>query len=317
MRKPIKSLSLGLAGLLALAIAALYAGGAINWNREPPYELSASWGGKGDGPGQFHDPTGIAVTDTEVFVADARNGRIQVFDKRGDFKRAFGRDRLGRPMGLALAGGRLYVSDYFKDVIHVFTPAGDFERTIEAEDGLNSPGGVAVYPDGSLLVADTYAQRIVHLEPGGKVRRVWGTPGKVSTGPGEFNYPTDVALAAGGGFHVADGYNDRIQQFGPDGEFVRKWGGPFASNVFGPFKGWFATVSSVATGPDGNVFAADFYNDRIQKFTADGEFLTAFGTPSKSAGQSEIAVAVDASGTVWTTNFAANRVEKWQPADTR
>ena len=47
--------------------------------KEPPYQFVAAWGGTGDGPGQFDDPTGIAVAGEELFVADARNGRIQVF----------------------------------------------------------------------------------------------------------------------------------------------------------------------------------------------------------------------------------------------
>lgn len=58
--------------------------------REPRYEFVKSWGGRGSGPGQFHDPTGVAVADAELFVADARNGRIQVFDLDGNFKREFG-----------------------------------------------------------------------------------------------------------------------------------------------------------------------------------------------------------------------------------
>lgn len=292
----------------------LYAGGAIHWNREPPYELALSWGGKGSEPGKFNDPTGIAVTAGEVFVADARNKRIQIFDKQGNFKRSFGQDKLQRPMNLEIAGNLLYVPDYFKDVIHVLTPTGDYERAIEAEDGFDSPGGIAVRPDGSLLVADTYNQRVVHIDANGKVLRVWGTPGEVGARAGTFSYPTDVARGVDSSFYVADGYNDRVQQFGPDGEFARKWGGPFAMNIFGPFKGWFATASSVAIGPNGAVFVADFYNDRIQKFTTEGKFLTAFGTPSGESGQSEIAVAVDADGTVWTANFADNRVEKWRPA---
>lgn len=76
---------------------------------EPGYEFVASWGGKGTAPGTFNDPTGIAVTGEEVFVADSRNGRIQVFNRDGEFLRAFSSpgDRLGelgRPMNLTIQG---------------------------------------------------------------------------------------------------------------------------------------------------------------------------------------------------------------------
>lgn len=303
----IKRAAYGLLALLLIAIVVLYAGDGIHWDREAPYQLVSSWGGKGSEAGKFNDPTGIAVTANEVFVADARNNRIQVFDKQGKFKRAFGEDRIGRPMNIAVAGHNLYVPDYFQDVIHVFTLNGDYQRALAAEDGFNSPGGVAIYPDGTLLVADTYAQRVVHLAADGRVLRSWGKPDGI-----DFSYPTDVAIAADGSFYVADAYNDRIQQFGSKGQLLRKWGGPFAINIFGPFKGWFATVTSIAVGADGSVFAADFYNDRVQKFTAEGKFLTAFGLPSTEAGHSEIAVAADAEGSVWSTNFAANRVEQWR-----
>lgn len=315
MRKPVTIAVWSLVALAVVTAALLYAGDAIHWNRELPYELTASWGGSGDEPGRFDEPTGIAVTADEVLVADARNGRVQVFDKHGDFRRAFGRDVLGRPMNLAVADGRVYVPDYFGDVVHVFSASGDHQRAIAAEDGLDSPGGVAVEPGGTLLVADTYNQRVVSLGRDGTVRRVWGTPGEADAGAGSFSYPTDVALAPTGGFFVADGYNDRVQQFGADGGYVRRWGGPFGMNVPGPLKGWFAVVTAIAVGPKGHLFAADFYNDRVQKFALPGGgFRTAFGTPAPGPGHSQIGVAVDGEGTVWTTDFAGDRVQRWRPA---
>ena len=124
-----------------------------------------------------------------------------------------------------------------------------------------------------------------------------------------------MALADDGTLYVADGYNDRVQVFGPDGKFLHKWGGPFGMNIFGPFNGWFATVTRITIGPGGNIFVADFYNNRVQKFSPDGVFLSTFGTRGSGPGQFEkaIAVAVARDGSVFVADFANNRIQKWKP----
>ncbi len=69
-------------GGLVGAVAVLLAAGWLAFvpsAKEPGYEFVAAWGGAGTEPGRFNDPTGIAVANGEVFVSDARNGRIQVF----------------------------------------------------------------------------------------------------------------------------------------------------------------------------------------------------------------------------------------------
>lgn len=44
------------------------------------------WGSAGNGPGQFHQPHGIAVdADGALYVADRQNGRLQRFDSNGRF----------------------------------------------------------------------------------------------------------------------------------------------------------------------------------------------------------------------------------------
>ena len=293
--------------------------------REPSYEFVSDWGEKGVEQRQFQDPTGIVVTGDEVFVADARNGRIQVFARDGAFLRAFGRagkglGELGRPMNLTIAGEELFVADYWNDRIEVFGLDGTPRRTIgRAGDGpgeFNAPGGVAVGDNGDLFVADFYNQRVQHLDKGGELIRQWGETGQTGIGPGQFIYPTDVALGRDGTLYVADGYADRVQAFASDGGFVRKWGGPFAMNVFGPFNGWFTTVTGIVVGPEGNVFVADFYNHRIQKFAPDGTFLTAFGEEGEGAAQMRfpIGVAVAEDGTVYVSDYGNNRIQSWRPA---
>lgn len=303
--------------------------------KEPGYVFVASWGAKGSAPGQFHDPTGIAISGQQVFVSDARNGRIQVFDFEGKFLRVFGKPgkglgELGRPMNLAVKDGEVYVPEYFNDRIQVFALDGTPLRVIGkpgAKAGqFNAPGGIAIGSDGSIFVADFYNHRIQRLSSTGEFVRQWGRPRSEEKGSGTlanhetnsdtvvFSYPTDVAVSSNGTLYIADGYNDRIQQFSTDGALVRKWGGPFAMNIHGPFNGWFATVTGVAIGPQGNVFVADFYNHRVQKFSPNGVFLTSIGHRRQSAGQLSfpIGIAIAQDGTVFVVEYGNNRISKWR-----
>lgn len=287
---------------------------------EAPYRRVGSWGGAGTAPGRFRNPIGIAYDAGRVYVADSLNHRIQVFTPGGRFLRSIEVPDRGRPMNLAAAGGRVYAADYWNDDVLVFSSDGRLLRTFgtsgrsgSGPGEFNSPAGVAVGPKGKVYVAGFYNQRVQELAPDGRFLRQWGHTGKKGyVRAGWFNYPIDVAVAPDGSVYVADGYNDRIQVFAADGRFLRKWGGPFAANLRGPFNGWFRTPTAVAIGPRGAVFVADQENDRIQKFTPEGRFLTAFGTAHRGPGYTETGVAVAPDGTVYTTNLIDERVEVWR-----
>ncbi len=312
-----------LLGVLVLAAAGWIA--FVPPAQEPPYEFIKTWGGKGSAPGQFNDPTGIAVAAGELFVADSRNGRIQVFDLYGNFRRQFGRpgDQVGelsRPMNLSIYNGELYVPEYFNDRVQVFSLDGISRRIIGSPGSgpgeFSAPGGVAVDKNGDVYVADFYGQRVQKLKPDGTFIQQWGTTGQTSHDSGSFYYPTDVALGKESNLYVADGYGNRIQVFSPEGTFLRKWGGPLARGIYGPFNGWFTTVTSIAFGPEGNLFVADFYNDRVQKFSPNGTFLTNFGRRGAGPGQFNhaMAAAVARDESVFITDLGNNRIQKWQPA---
>lgn len=269
-----------LVGVLVLVVIGWVA--FVPTAKEAPYEFVVAWGVQGSAPGEFNDPTGIAVAGDEVFVSDSRNGRIQVFGLDGTFKRTFGSPgervgALGRPMNLTVSDGELYVPEYFNDRIQVFGLDGTPRRIIGSSGSgpgqFSGPGGVAVGSGGALYVADFYGHRVQALEPDGAFIRQRGTTGQTGHEPGRFYYPTDVAIDRTGNVYMADGYGNRIQVFGPDGAFLRKWGGPLARGAFGPFNGWFSTVTSLAFGPKGDLFVADFYNHRVQKFRPDGTRL--------------------------------------------
>ena len=63
-----------------------------------------SWGSRGSDPGQFNSLHGIAIdAQGNVYVADAGNKRIQVFDGEGTFKTAI--TTVGTPYAICIAPG--------------------------------------------------------------------------------------------------------------------------------------------------------------------------------------------------------------------
>ena len=67
----------------------------------PDGEVLASWGSKGNGDGEFNDPTSVAVdpATNKIYVADPRNKRIQVFDSAGKFVTKWSMPEWGQPVG--------------------------------------------------------------------------------------------------------------------------------------------------------------------------------------------------------------------------
>ena len=70
---------------------------------------------------------------------------------------------------------------------------------------------------------------------------------------------------------TASAANNRIAKFDKDGRFIKHWG----STGKGP--GQFTGVKALAIDAQGNVYAADLGNKRIQVFDAEGTFKSEFG----------------------------------------
>ncbi len=314
----------------AVLVAALLAG-ALAARRAwfpspsgPGYAFAGAFGRSGGGAGELHQPIGIAIAAGEIFVSDAGNDRIQVFDLAGRFLRSFGgsgagHGRLRRPMHLAVRAGELYVADYGNDRVQVFSLAGEPLRSLGAPGTgpgeLDAPAGVAVDGAGNVYVADFYNQRVQVLSRDGRFVGQLGATRTKGICAGRFNYPTDVALLPGGELVVADAYNDRVQVFSAEGAFLRKWGGPLALDVPGSWPGWFRVATAVHAAPDGTVFVADFYNARIQRFTAEGELLAVLGHGGEGddALDRPTDVAVDGAGRAYVVDFGHDRIARFAP----
>jgi hypothetical protein len=114
-------------------------------------------------------------------------------------------------------------------------------------------------------------------EEGGGGGRGNALPGAGVEGE-SFDRPTDVAWDSTGNIYVADGYgNARIAKYEPGGKYIKSWG----SRGRGP--GQFNILHGIAIDAQGNVYAADEGNRRVQVFDGDGTFKKQFlnvGTPT-------------------------------------
>jgi DNA-binding beta-propeller fold protein YncE len=217
----------------------------------PPMRFVREWGERGAEPGQFDFPIAIAVSESdELFITDHLNSRVQRFDTNGELLDHF--SVLPNPGGIALdAVGTIYLTH-----IHA---SGQSQH--DAKDF------VAVYdPDGTLL-------------------RRWGTTG---TAEGEFDCPGGIGVASDGRVYVADQTNHRIQVFDGMGTFLIQWGE--YGNEPGQFGGQ-GTRNSRVAGPQfvafdsaGHVWTTEGANCRVQEFTAEGEFLSSWGSDEDSPG---------------------------------
>jgi predicted membrane-bound mannosyltransferase/DNA-binding beta-propeller fold protein YncE len=103
----------------------------------------------------------------------------------------------------------------------------------------------------------------------------------------QLNTPRQMAIAPDGRLYVAEEFNHRISVFNPDGTYAFSFGemgqlyqagDPYFGQGNGPQTGNVMNrPNGVAVGVSGTVYVADTWNYRVMVFTAEGEFITAWG----------------------------------------
>ncbi len=159
---------------------------------------------------------------------------------------------------------------------------------------------------------DEYTKKFVQLN----ATRGFGMAGK---GNGQFEFPRNVAIDAQGNIYVADSDNHRIQKFDATGKFLLAWGSKSPDGVVAP-QGTFNQPWGIAVDQTGNVYVADTWNHRIQKFDANGKFVTMWGVNGDTRGiavgnpmllYGPRAVVIDAQGNVFVTDTGNKRILKF------
>lgn len=151
----------------------------------------------------------------------------------------------------------------------------------------DTPTGIAILPDGKLVVADSRNHRIRTVNPtSGTTTTLAGSVAGEKDGPADqatFRYPTGVAVGNDGSVYVTDSGNHRI----------RRIAGGTVSTVAGSGKGMadgqggavrFDTPTGIAHDPrTGTFWIADTGNKRVRKMAASGAVAGGFavnGSPT-------------------------------------
>jgi sugar lactone lactonase YvrE len=206
----------------------------------------------GDG-GQAHlaalnEPTGLAVSDGALYIADQSNNRIRrvqlstnvITTVAGDGTAGYSGDEvpadhtsLSGPSGVALVDkGILYVADTFNNRIRSIDAASGQIATLAGDGGtyryqgpdephslsLSRPTAIAVDHEKRLYLTDSDSHLIRVWNPQtNTIRRLSGT-GMAQFGgdggdalAGSLNYPFGVAVDATGTIYIADTFNHRIR----------------------------------------------------------------------------------------------------------
>lgn len=154
----------------------------------------------------------------------------------------------------------------------------------QAEGVLRFPEALAVASNGDVYVGDQYGSVVQRFNQHGRLTGHWGSHGD---GPGQFGAVGGLAVSGTGDVYVVDSEHNRVEDFTGSGRFVRAWGGlgsrigqfNFGSGGLGAPPG-----GGIAVG-GGYVYVSDTHNNRIERFTLDGEHPYVLGGPGHGTGQ--------------------------------
>jgi uncharacterized protein (TIGR03663 family) len=134
-----------------------------------------------------------------------------------------------------------------------------------------------------------------------------------SINTGGLNAPRGIAIGTEGALYVADTGNSRILKYDRQGNLVSAFGSRTPEGQSPPEPGTFNEPWGIAVDAAGNIFVADTWNHRIQKFDANGKLLLAWGSPGQlSEGPDRLwgprGIAISPDGKVYVTDTGNKRV---------
>ena len=228
-------------------------------------EYITEWGKSGKQSGEFHYPSGIAVSDGFVYVADRDLNRIQKFSLDGEFVTEWGKKgsydgQLFFPNGIAVNNGTVYVADTGNQRIQTFSTDGEFISSFGSsglgEGQFLTVVGIDIDADGNVYVTDRGNSKIEKFDANGKFIQSF-----------QFYYfdyifsPEAITIDPTGDMFIVNSANDRILHLSQDSNPLL--------NIFdqiGPYPNSFDYVTDIAIGINGELLVVDSANHKIKSF---------------------------------------------------
>lgn len=281
-------------------------------SKDPIQGIQPIWQVYGPGEGDlplFDRPMGVAVGErNQIYVTDAGNNRVCVFDSQGRYIRSFGSFGIAKPapgvQATYQAGslnfpvgidtddeGNVYVASFRNDSIEVFDAEGVPLRrfpdptlpTGRGSSGYGSRGiavtDVAVHGD-RVYATDTYQVFVFTTE--GELLDQWGMPG---LNPEDLDHPNGIAVSDDGEtVYVSDSNHSRVTAFTPEGE-VRWQVGEISGGIGSEGGGALQLPRGLTVLPDGSILVSDAFAFTLVRISQDGKTVEDFGERGVDAGQ--------------------------------
>ena len=273
---------------LAIIIVLLLETSSLATSAPNPNEFVDQLGGFGTKDGKLKEPHGIVLSKSgDIIVADTGNSRVQVFDKNYKFKKALTNKNFKKPTGVTTdSKGNIYISDCLGDKIYKYSKNYNF---------LKSWGG-------SLELT----------------KSILDNEKELATSHGKFFCPYSLTTDEDDNIYTTDMYNNRIQKFTSNGKFLLTFGSRSISTDPQTFltgrdgtvpKTTFKNPSSI-TYKNNKLFVADTFNNRVQVFDKDGDFIKQFGGVGNFIGRfnAPSGIAVDNDGNIYVSEFKGSKV---------
>lgn len=266
--------------------------------------------------GDFNDPLtkpmDVIKIGEFVYVSDASNREIKVFDQAGTQVLKFGKQGAKEgeftfPYGIAGdKKGNIYVADMMNGNISIFDTKGKFIKYFKEKDEnqkvITSPGGLRIF-NNKLYVTDIKANKVFVFNMSGEKLLEIGGPGGAE---GKFIAPNAVTIDKDNQIYVTDSGNNRVQIFDKNGKFIKLING----SKDGKGSPTLLNPRGVAVDSEGTVYIVNNLAHNIYAFDKNGEQKFEFGGMGAENGQLYLpnGLFIDDRDTLYVTDTVNQRV---------